>query len=50
MLSLGASKPWPDALEVMTGQRRMDGSALLEYFQPLQAWLRQQNQGKQCGW
>ncbi len=50
MLSLGASKPWPDALEVMTGQRQMDGSALLEYFQPLQAWLKQQNQGKQCGW
>ena len=50
MLSLGASKPWPDALEVMTGQRQMDGSALLEYFQPLQAWLAKQNQGKQCGW
>jgi peptidyl-dipeptidase A len=50
MLSLGASKPWPDALEAMTGQRQMDGSALLEYFQPLQAWLAKQNQGKQCGW
>jgi peptidyl-dipeptidase A len=50
MLSLGASKPWPDALEVMTGQRQMDGSALLEYFQPLSAWLARQNQGKQCGW
>jgi peptidyl-dipeptidase A len=50
MLSLGASKPWPDALEAMTGQRQMDGSALLEYFQPLSAWLAQQNQGKQCGW
>jgi peptidyl-dipeptidase A len=50
MLALGASKPWPDALEAMTGQRQMDGSALLEYFQPLQGWLRQQNQGKQCGW
>ena len=50
MLSLGASKPWPDALEVMTGQRQMDGSALLEYFQPLSAWLAKQNQGKQCGW
>ena len=34
----------------MTGQRQMDGSALLEYFQPLQGWLKQQNQGKQCGW
>ena len=32
MLALGASKPWPDALEVMTGQRQMDASALLEYF------------------
>ncbi len=31
------------------GQRQMDGSALLEYFQPLQGWLKQQNQGKQCG-
>jgi peptidyl-dipeptidase A len=50
MLALGASKPWPDALEAMTGQRQMDGSALLEYFQPLQGWLKQQNQGKQCGW
>ena len=50
MLSLGASKPWPDALETMTGQRQMDGGALLEYFQPLQGWLKQQNQGKQCGW
>jgi peptidyl-dipeptidase A len=50
MLSMGASKPWPDALEAMTGQRQMDGSALLEYFQPLQKWLKQQNQGKQCGW
>jgi peptidyl-dipeptidase A len=34
----------------MTGQREMDGSALLEYFQPLQAWLRKQNQGQKCGW
>ena len=50
MLSLGGSKPWPDALLVMTGQRQMDGSALLEYFQPLQAWLRQQNQRSRCGW
>lgn len=26
LLSLGASKPWPDAMEAMTGQRRMDAS------------------------
>jgi len=50
MLSLGASKPWPDALEAMTGSRQMDASALVEYFQPLQAWLKDQNKGQQCGW
>jgi peptidyl-dipeptidase A len=50
MLALGASKPWPDALEAMTGQRRMDGSALLEYFAPLRAWLEEQNRGRSCGW
>ncbi len=50
MLELGASKPWPDALEVLTGQRQMDATAMLDYFQPLQAWLKQQNQGQQCGW
>jgi peptidyl-dipeptidase A len=50
MLALGASKPWPDALEALTGERRMDGGALLEYFAPLQGWLRQQNRGRSCGW
>jgi len=50
MLSMGASKPWPDALEAVTGQRQMDGSALLEYFAPLQKWLKAQNNGQKCGW
>jgi len=50
MLSLGASKPWPDALEALTGERRIDGAALLEYFAPLQTWLREQNRGRACGW
>ncbi|PWG03631.1 M2 family metallopeptidase [Sphingosinicella humi] len=50
MLEMGASKPWPDALEAFTGTREMSGKALLEYFAPLSAWLKQQNQGKQCGW
>jgi len=43
MLRLGASRSWPDALEQLTGSRRMDGGALLEYFAPLQAWLDRQN-------
>jgi peptidyl-dipeptidase A len=50
MLEMGASKPWPDALEAFTGQRRIDGSALVEYFAPLQAWLKEQNKGQRCGW
>jgi len=50
MLDMGASKPWPDALEAFTGTREMDGSALVAYFAPLQTWLKQQNAGQKCGW
>jgi peptidyl-dipeptidase A len=50
MLSMGASRPWPDALEAMTGQRSMDGSALLEYFEPLAAYLESQTKDETCGW
>jgi peptidyl-dipeptidase A len=50
MMEMGASKPWPDALEAFTGTREIDGSALVEYFAPLQTWLQQQNQGQSCGW
>jgi peptidyl-dipeptidase A len=50
MLRLGASRPWPDALFALTGERKMDGGALLEYFAPLQAWLTEQNKGRLCGW
>jgi peptidyl-dipeptidase A len=50
MLSMGASRPWPDALEAFTGTREISGRPMLEYFAPLQAWLEQQNRGRQCGW
>lgn len=50
MLAMGASQPWPDALEVVAGTRRMDATAMLDYFAPLQAWLDQQNTGRRCGW
>jgi peptidyl-dipeptidase A len=50
MLAMGASRPWPDALEAFTGTREISGRPMLEYFAPLQAWLEQQNRGKQCGW
>ena len=50
MLKQGASEPWPDTLEKLTGTRKMDGSAIIEYFAPLMEYLKQQNQGKTCGW
>lgn len=50
MLEMGASKPWPDAMEAITGQRDMSASAILEYFAPLRGWLKTQNKGKTCGW
>lgn len=50
MLSLGASRPWPEALEVITGTREMDGTALVAYFEPLLDWLEEQNRGRTCGW
>jgi peptidyl-dipeptidase A len=50
MLELGASKPWPDALEAFTGERQMSGKAMVEYFAPLKKWLDAQNKGEKAGW
>ncbi|XP_023310931.1 angiotensin-converting enzyme-like [Anoplophora glabripennis] len=52
MLSMGSSRPWPDAMEVLTGQRKMDASDLLEYFKPLQKWLEKENEKNEVfiGW
>ena len=50
MLELGASKPWPDALEAFTGTREMSGKPMLEYFAPLLEWLKEQNRGEANGW
>ena len=50
MLEMGASKPWPDALQAFTGKREMDGTAMIAYFKPLMTWLKAQNKGKSCGW
>ena len=50
MLSKGASQPWQKTLKELTGSEKMDASAVLEYFAPLQQWLKQQNEGKTCGW
>ena len=50
MLEMGQSRPWPDALEVGTGQRQMDATAIIDYFKPLKNWLDTKNQGQVCGW
>jgi peptidyl-dipeptidase A len=50
MLELGASRPWQDALEALTGSRQMDASAILDFYAPLKEWLDEQNRGRTCGW
>jgi peptidyl-dipeptidase A len=50
MLRLGVSKPWPDALEAFAGEREIEASGIIDYFAPLNAWLREQNKGEACGW
>jgi peptidyl-dipeptidase A len=50
MLAMGESRPWPDALQELTGQREMDATAMLDYFAPLKKWLDEQNRGKPVGW
>jgi peptidyl-dipeptidase A len=50
MLALGQREPWPVALKALTGEDRMDATAMLDYFAPLKAWLDRRNQGKPVGW
>jgi peptidyl-dipeptidase A len=50
MLSLGASKPWPEAMEAIGAGRRADAGPLLEYFAPLRRFLAERNKGQKCGW
>jgi len=49
-LQVGLSRPWPEALEILTGQKSMDATAIIDYYAPLKGWLEQQNTGKTCGW
>ena len=50
MLSMGVSRPWPEALEALTGDRQIDATAIVDYFAPLKTWLDEQNEGRTCGW
>ena len=46
MLEMGSSRPWPEALEAITGQRQMDATAMADYFAPLKKWLDEQNSSR----
>ena len=50
MLEAGASQPWQNTLEAMTGSTEMDATAIIDYFAPLMAYLAEQNEGRSCGW
>lgn len=50
MLAAGQSRPWQEILAAATGERHMDATAIVDYFQPLVVWLERQNQGKPVGW
>lgn len=50
MMASGKSEPWQDALEKLTGTREMDATAIIDYFAPLMGYLKEQNEGRSCGW
>lgn len=39
----GASQPWQQTLQEATGEARLNGAALREFFRPLEDWLRTEN-------
>ncbi len=50
MMALGSSVPWPQALQAISGESKADATAIIDYFEPLSKWLKEQNKGKACGW
>ena len=52
MLEAGQSQPWQQTLKTMTGEDHLDAGPMLEYFQPLYLWLKQQNEANKSkpGW
>ncbi|XP_039290345.1 angiotensin-converting enzyme isoform X1 [Nilaparvata lugens] len=52
LMEKGASEPWSEVLFSATGESRLDGRALRDYFRPLEEWLRSENlrTGEIIGW
>jgi peptidyl-dipeptidase A len=49
ILSLGATRDWNAVLREATGEG-LTARPLVAYFEPLLAWLKEQNQGRAVGW
>jgi len=50
VMSLGASRSWPEVMKIITGYRDIRADRMLEYFRPLMEWLRIENRGHPVGW
>lgn len=52
VLSLGSSQHWKSAMKIMTKGKtdKMDAKPIVEYFEPLIVWLKEQNKGETIGW
>ncbi|XP_051925575.1 angiotensin-converting enzyme [Hippocampus zosterae] len=52
VMKLGFSKPWPEAMTMITGGPKMSAKPLMEYFEPLIKWLERENDknGDIRGW
>jgi peptidyl-dipeptidase A len=48
LYNMGNSKPWAETLAAWADEKQLDGSALVEYFAPLQTYLNEQNKGLSC--
>ena len=51
-MKLGFSKPWPEAMAMITGEPTMSAKPLVQYFKPLTDWLEVENNknGEVRGW
>jgi peptidyl-dipeptidase A len=45
----GATRDWRTILREATGED-LSTRAMVEYFQPLESWLKKQNRGRKIGW
>jgi peptidyl-dipeptidase A len=49
-MAMGASRPWQDVLEAMTGSRAVRGEPLRRYLSPLEEWLAERTREVPIGW